>query len=196
MLILGSRLHDTAIMGLQTGTRLARIAAPVIDPANLKILAFQIDGPLLSENPSFLRTADIREMGAIGMIIDSSEEFVGLHDVIKIEHLVELGFGLIGMPVIDQHKHKLGKVDDYTLDTRDFVIQQLNVKQGILKGFNHTGSLIHRSQIVEINDNAIIVKSGAKKISPEPVMQATRLDYTNPFRGKTAPQAQPEQADV
>lgn len=190
MLVLGSRLHDTPVMSLQTGTRLAKTGRPVIDPANLKILAYEVDGPLLSEHPSFLRTADIREFSNIGMIIDSNDELIGADDVIKIKELRELGFTLVGMLVIDEHKHKLGKVEDYTLETGSFVIQQLNVKRGALKSLTDTGLLIHRSQITEINDHAIIVKSTQRK-SVEPVMEATRHDYVNPFRNP-APAPEPE----
>ncbi|MFZ2126108.1 MAG: hypothetical protein WAV04_01190 [Candidatus Microsaccharimonas sp.] len=187
MLVLGSRLNNTPVMSLQTGTRLARTGDPLIDPATLKIVAFEVDGPLLDEHPSFLRTADIREMGGIGMIIDSSEEFVGLNDVIKLKELRELGFKLIGMPVIDERKHRLGKVDGYTVETGSFVIQQLNVNRGLFKGFTTTGLLVHRNQITEINDDAIIVKSAAKK-SPEPVLKATRNEYVNPFRPPATPE--------
>ena len=182
MLVLGSRLNDTPVMSLQTGTRLARTSTPLINPANLKIVAFKLDGPLLSEQPSFLRTADIREMSSVGMIIDSSDELIGLDDVIKIKQLHELNFSLIGMSVIDENRHKLGKVSNYTVDTSSFVIQQLDVPRGILKGLTETSILIHRSQITEINDNAIIVKTTAKRLVPEPVMKATRNNYVNPFR--------------
>lgn len=187
MLILGSRLSNTPVMSLQTGTRLAKTGNPLIDPATLKIVAFEVDGPLLDEHPSFLRTADIRESGSIGMIIDSSDEFVGLNDIIKLKELHEIGFKLIGMPVIDEHNHRLGKVDGYTVETGSFVIQQLNVNRGFLKGFNNTSLLIHRNQITEINDKAIIVKSTTKK-SPEPVFRATRSGYINPFRPPATPE--------
>ena len=191
MLVLGSRLNETPVMSLQTGTRLAKTDAPVIDPANLKVMAYKVDGPLLTEDPSFLRTADIREMGTVGMIIDSTDELIGLDDVIKIKELYDLQFRLIGMSVIDEAKRKIGKVTDYTIDTNSFVIQQLNVTGGLLKGLSETGKLIHRSQITEINDNAIIVKSGAKK-SVTPVMKAIRHDYVNPFRGVAGPQPETE----
>lgn len=180
-------------MSLQTGTQLARTGPPLINPANLKVIAYKLDGPLLTDNPSFLRTADIREFGAVGMIIDSSDELLGLDDVIKIKELYELNFTLIGMPVINEHKQKLGKVENYTIETSSFVIEQLHVKRGLLKGLTDTGLLIHRSQITEINDNSIIVKTTAKKIRPEPIMQAIRHDFVNPFRG---PVSQPEQIDV
>lgn len=193
MLVLGTRLFETPVMSLQTGTRLASTGQPLINPANLKIIAFELDGPLLTERPSFLRVDDIRELSAVGMIIDSSDELLALDDVIKIKQLHELDFKLIGMPVVDEHKKKLGKVDDYTVETGSFVIEQLNLRHGILRGITDTGLLIHRSQIVEINDNAIIVKSTAKKISVAPVIEAVRHEYVNPFR---SPAPQPDQSDA
>ena len=187
MLLLGSRLAHTPIMSLQTGGRLAHTEKAIINPANLKILAYEVVGPLLTETPAFIRTADIREYGRLGMIIDSTDELIGLSDVIHIKKIHDLNFSLIGMQVIDDHKHKLGKVDDYTLDTDSYVIQQLNVRRGFLKSLNDTGLLINRSQIVEINNSTIVVKSPTKK-SAEPVMQAMRGEFINPFR---APQSAP-----
>jgi len=192
MLVLGSRLDNTPVMSLQTGTRLATTDTPLINPANLKIVAFVLEGPLLTDNPTLLRTDDIREMGSVGMIIDSSDELLALDDVIKIKELYELKFSLIGMNVIDEMKKKLGKVSDYTLETGSFFIQQLDIKRGLFRGITDTGVLIHRTQIVEINDTAIIVKTTAKKLIPKPVTQAVRTEYVNPFR---SPSPQPEHSD-
>ncbi|HWT40776.1 MAG TPA: hypothetical protein VN081_05955 [Dongiaceae bacterium] len=145
MLLLGSRLLHIPVMSLQTGARLAHTEKPIINPANLHIYAYEVDGPLLTEKPAFLRTADVREYGRLGMIIDSTDELVGLEDVIQIEKLYKLGFPLVGMNVVDEHKHRLGKVDDYVVDTTQYVIQQLNVRRGLLKGITDTGLLINRS---------------------------------------------------
>ena len=185
MLILGSRLIGTHVMGLQTGTQLATTKSPVIDPGNLQIVAYQVEGPLLVERPSFIRMADVRELSDVGMIIDSSDEFVGLSDVISIEKIFKLNFNLIGLVVIDQSKHRLGKVSNYSLDTSSFMIQQINVSRGGLKSLSDTELLVHRSQIVEINDKAIIVRSTAQKL--QPIEKSTQLSYLNPFR-HSAPQ--------
>lgn len=190
MLILGSRLIHSPVMSLQTGTRLAHTLKPVIDPANLHILAYEVEGSLLTERPSFVRTKDIREYGRLGMIIDSNDELIGLKDVIRVQKVYELNFPLIGIQVIDEHKRKLGKVDDYTLDTGDFIIQQLNVKRGFLRGIADTGLLINRSQIIEINNTTIVVKAPSVK-SAEPVMQSMRGEFSNPFKVHK-PQTGPE----
>lgn len=184
-------------MSLQTGGRLAITQKPIIDPANLKIVAFEVEGQLLSERPALLRVADIREMGRVGMIVNSNDEFIGVHDVIKIEKLYELAFPLVGMVVIDDTKRRLGKVEDYTVDTDSFVIQQLTVNRGFFRGLTDTGLLISRTQIVEITDTEIVVKSSAHK-SITPVMQASRTDFINPFRngGRSAKPETVAQSDL
>lgn len=192
MLVTGSQLLSTPVMSLQTGTELARTKSPIIDPRTLKIIAYELEGPLLDQNPSFLRIEDVRELGEIGMIIDSSDEFVGLDDVIKLKEVVDLNFSLIGLTVFDDKKHKLGKVDGYTVEMGSFVIQQLNVKRPILKSLGDTELLVHRSQIIEINDTSVIVKSG--KVNAEPIKSAVRT-YVNPFRSGGSPQPETVKID-
>ena len=55
MLLLGSRLIGIPLMGLQTGVQLATAKVPIIDPSNLKIVAYEVEGPFLSERPSFIQ---------------------------------------------------------------------------------------------------------------------------------------------
>jgi uncharacterized protein YrrD len=155
----------------------------MIDPSNLMIIGYELDGPLLTERPSFIRIADIRELSDVGMIIDSSDEFIGTKDVIAIESIYNLGFKLLGLSVIDESKQKLGKVNDYTVDTGSFVIQQLNINRGMLKSLAETELLVHRTQIIEINNKTIIVRTAAKKLAP--IIRPTQLSYLNPFRPTT-----------
>lgn len=184
MLLHGSKIIGTPIMGLQTGSELARTKHAIVDPRNLTVIAYSLDGPLLGNDNLVLRVADIRELSNIGMIIDSSDEFVEPADIISLQKVLDFGFELIGMAVVDESKHKLGKVIDYTLDPTSFVIQQLTVKRPMLRSLSETELLIHRSQVVEITDTVIIVKTTAQK--PEPLKEAVR-NYQNPFRN-TNPQ--------
>lgn len=187
MLITGSRLIDTPVMGLQTGGELARTKKAVIDPHTLKILAYELTGPRLATESSLLRIEDVREFSDIGLIVDSSDEFVTPEDIIKLNEIYQLHFDPIGMRVIDEKRRKLGKVDGYTIETTGFVIQQLSVRRPLLKSLNDTHLLVHRTQITEINDTSIIVRSEFK---PQPVTQASRNNYHNPFR--KAQNTQPE----
>lgn len=191
MLLAGSRLIDMPVMGLQTGSELARTQREIINPHTLEVVAYELTGPLLDTHPSLLRVADVREFSDIGMIVDSSDEFVSPSDIIKLNEIYELHFTLADKPVIDLKRHKLGKVIGYTIETSGFVIQQLNIKRPFLKSLSDTELLIHRSQIKEITDSHIVIESELK--TPAPVLKAVRDTYSNPFRKTSGPQ--PEHSD-
>ena len=180
MLLPGLHLLNTPVMGLQTGGELARTSRAIIDPGTLEIVAYEVDGPLLDTHPSLLRIADIREFSNIGFIVDSSDEFVAPDDIIKLKKIYDLQFVLEGKTVIDEKKHKLGKVIDYVVETGGFLIQQLNVRRPLFKSLSDTELLVHRTQITEINDRVIVVHS--RPTAPEPVAQAVKTAYINPFR--------------
>jgi uncharacterized protein YrrD len=176
-------------MSLQTGRRLAITKHAVIDPRNLKILAFELDGPHLDQVPSFLGVNDIREIGNMGIIIDSSDEFVGLDDVIKIKEVYNFGFKLDNLAVKNQKGKKLGKVIGYSVEPSSFVVKQLSVRRPLLKSLTDTELLIDRSQIVEISNDAVVIKDETEKVRSH--VKATAGSYTNPFR-QVAAQPQPE----
>lgn len=190
MLLVGSELIDIPIMSLQTGVELARTTGPVINPHKFTVAAYEVDGPTLDTVPSLLLVGDIRELGDIGMIIDSSDEFVGTDDVIKVKELYELSFELIGKLVVDQKGEKLGKVIDYSIRTIDYTIEQLHVKRPLFKSLNDSELLIHRSLITEVTDDRIIVKSAAQKVTP----LMSKENYVNPFRSTTPQSESPRHA--
>lgn len=179
MLLSGAQLIGTPIMGLQTGKELAQINVAVINPHNLTIIAYRVAGPHLDHDPSYLRTADIREIGSLGMIIDSSDEFLEPEDIIVDKNIYDMEFELDGKHVIDDHRTKIGKVCDYIVDIDSFVIQKLVVKRPLLKSFGDDELLVHRSQIVEVTDDTIIIKSGKVKADKS---ADNGHHYVNPFR--------------
>lgn len=184
MLLSGSELIDTPVMSLQTGKELARTSVAIINPHNLSIIAYRVSGPHLDNDPSFIRTADIRELGSLGMIIDSSEEFIEPDDIITDKPIYEIEFELEGKHVIDDHKSKVGKVIGYIVDIDSFIIEQIVVKRPLLKSFSDDELLVHRGQIIEVTDDTIIIKSG--KVETKAKVTPSR-HYVNPFR-QTAPQ--------
>jgi sporulation protein YlmC with PRC-barrel domain len=187
MLIVGSRLIDAPVMGLQTGSELARTSKAIIDPRTLEIIAYELAGPLLDIHPSVIRVIDVREFSDIGLIVDSSDEFVSPTDIIKLNDIYELNFTLIGMSVVDEKGRKLGKVDGYTIETGGFLIQQLSVKRPLLRSLNDTQLLVHRTQISEINNTSIIVNS---EVKVQPMLQSVQNSYHNPFRNNPGAQAE------
>lgn len=182
MLLRTSQLVNIAVMSLQTGKEIASTSRVLIDPANLKIVAFELTGEALDETPSFLRIQDVRELSDIGFIVDSSEEFVGIDDVISLKNLYELEFDLNGLRVIDTQKQKLGKVEDSVFNTNSFMIEQLRVRRPLFKSLGDAELLISHKQIVEINDTSVIVKSPTIKAKQKTAKKASKQEFNNPFR--------------
>lgn len=186
MLLPSTRFIDTPVMSLQTGSELGRTVRPIINPRELSIVAFELHGINLDYDPSLLRINDIREIGPMGMIIDSSDELISVSDVIKIKEIYELNFELVGLKVIDDKKRNVGKVTGFTLDASSFFIQQLQVKRPLLKSFGDTEFLIHRSQVVKITDDYLLVKSPDIR-HKEAVAEPTGQMFENPFRKPAQP---------
>ncbi len=179
MILLGSSLKNAPVMSIQSGSEIARTRMPVIDPGVLAIVAYEVSESMM-EKTHLLRVADVRELSDIGLIVDSEEEFLEPEDVIKLNEIYEKHFQLVGIAVTDEKQRKLGKVVDFTLETGNFVIQQLTVRRPLLKSLSDTELLIHRSQIIEINNDSIVVHSEAK--APEPELHEVVGSYVNPFR--------------
>jgi len=192
MLLTGSQLLGTSIMSLQTGKELAKAEKAIINPHNLSVIAYLVDGQHLDSHPSYIRIADIRELGSLGMIIDSNDEFVEPDDIITEKSIYDLEFTLEGKHVVDDHGSKVGKVTDYVVDVDSFVIQQLSVKRPFLKSFNDDELLVHRAQVVEVNDTTIVIKSG--KIKAKTPLVSTK-NYVNPFR-QSSPQPETANSDI
>jgi sporulation protein YlmC with PRC-barrel domain len=187
MLILGSQLNQTPVMSLQTGTQLAITGDPLVNPANLQILAYKLeDSTSGAKQTELIRIADIRELSKLGFIIDSIDEFIQPTDVIKINEIYNLNFNLIDMKVIDQKNAKIGTITDFTIDLNTFTVQQLIVKRPILKSFNDPELTIHRSQITAVDDYKITIKTETEPTPKVKVKDAApevfTPNYVNPFR--------------
>lgn len=180
MLLAYEELLKKSVMSLQTGAELANVKEVLVDPRNLRVLAYELDGRMLDTHPSFLLIDDIRELAPIGLIVDSSDEFIGLDDVIKLKEVYEFQFRLIDLEVVEQKGTKLGKVLSYNVDVEGFSVQQLIVKRPLLKSLSETQLIIHRSQIVEVTNEKVIVRTATAK--EETPMTDTIRHYANPFR--------------
>lgn len=183
MLVHGSKLQNFPVLSLHVGDQIARTIEPVIDPNDLKVIAFYVDGPLVGrEAGNLLETRSVREFSNMGMIVDSIDDFVNKGDVIKLDKILDLNFKLNGLKVITKKKTKLGKVIDFTVDTTTFEVMQIVVQRPPMKAFIDPELIISRKEIVEITDNEIIIKDEEDKIRKKAVKEDFVPNFVNPFR--------------
>lgn len=184
MLINHTRLNNTPVLSVQTGSQIGFVVEPIIDPDSFKIIAFKLGGSGVTRDAFILDTKSIRENSDIGFIIDSDEDLVGEDDVVKISKVLALRFNPIGLKVETKKGSKLGKVLSYTLTDNDFVIQQIIVKRPTIKAFLDPELTISRKEIVEITDDKIIVRDEEKVLKKRAEKEDFIPNFVNPFREK------------
>lgn len=183
MLISGSRLRGVQVLSLHLGGPIAQTVEPVIDPNDLSVVAFTVTGPQVGrENGDILETRSVREYSRMGMIVDSADELVNRSDIIRLDEVMKLNFRLVGLKVVSKSGKKMGKVEDYTVDTTSFQIIQIIIKRPVLKGFIDPELVIGRSEIVEIDDYKIIVKDENEKALKKSGTKDFVPSFVNPFR--------------
>ena len=181
MLIEGSKLLKYPILSLHTASRIAGVKGLVIDPNFLKVVAFEINA-ISSKQRLFLEASSVREFSKMGMIVDSDEEFIEKDDVIKLKETIDLGFSLDNMKVVSKKKAMLGRIEDFIINTEDFQIMQLIVKRPIYKALIDPELVIGRSDIHEINDREIVVKSEEGTIMKKSGTLDFVPNFVNPFK--------------
>lgn len=171
-------------MSLQTGQPLARIDTPIVNPNNLKIVAFYVSGPMVDFNPAVLFAEDIREFGEMGAIVDSSDNIMSPEGMVRLNEVINYNFQLPGISVFDENKRRLGKVESYTLSPDNLQIQQLYLKPTLAKSLSVAHLTVSRDQIVEINNDKIIVKAPTirEKAVSVVVPSENAVPFENPFR--------------
>ena len=182
MLIAIDTLIGAPVMSLQTGTQLAATSAAIVDPRQLAVVAFYVEGSGLEQSPSILHPGDIRELSDIGMIIDSAEKLMSLDGLVRLQEIIDFEFELIGLKVIDEHKRKLGKVASYSVETTGYSIMQVYTEQSLIRSLSTMGNTIHREQIISVNNEVMIVQSPTVREGVKKAAKDASNVFVNPFR--------------
>ena len=189
MLLVGSKMIDFPVLSLHVGGEIARTKRAIIDPEDLKIIAYTVDGPVVHNDPevgNILDLTDVREMSDQGLIVNSADVFTTQEDVVKLDEIMSLEFDLVGLKVVDQKGKKLGKIIDYTIDSGSFTVYQLIVQRPVMSSFLDPQLTINRSQIVEIDDFKVVIKHSTSQLKVKKQDKAREDDFVpnfvNPFR--------------
>lgn len=188
MLVYASRLLGMKVLSLQVGGPIAQITGLVIDPDKLQIIACRLDGPTINDANNILDMRSVREFSQLGFIIDDADELVAQSDVIKIDQVMQLNFHLTGLKAVTKKGTRLGKITDFSVDPGSLLVQQLVVKRPALRSLLDPELVIHRRQIVAVDDYKVTVKSDTEK-APAPTANAENFvpNFVNPFRKTEQP---------
>lgn len=187
MLVIGSKMINNPILSLHVGDQIAATQRAIVDPEDLRVMAYTLTGPLLNdpEVGNILMTDDVRELGPNGLIIDSIDRLVNREDIVRLDEVMSLNFNLVGLKVVSEDGKKIGKIIDYTLDSQSFMVYQLIVQRPIFASFNDPQLTVNRSQIVEIDDFKVTIRHDEEEVKvkkKESSEEEFKPDFVNPFR--------------
>lgn len=184
MLISAANLIGCPILSLHVSGSIARVTEVLVDPNELKVIAFRVEGPTIGTEDvgDILPAGSVREFSRLGMIIDSSDEFVKDDEIIRIKTVLDLDFSLLRLKAESKAGAKLGKVSDFIVEPETWFVQQLVVQRPIVKALLNPELLIPRSEIDSVTDTKVIVKDEKPKIKVEATPAAASSSFVNPFR--------------
>lgn len=163
MLQLSDVLLNQPVLSLRTGTPVATIIGPIINPNNLHIEGFYCQDNQ-DKSTLVLLPQDIRDVIPQGIVINDHDVLAEPADLVRLQKVLELNFELIGKPVVDTNGQKIGKVEDYATDISSLYIQRIYVTQSFLKSLTGGNLGIDRTQIVEITPKKIVVNEMLSKV--------------------------------
>lgn len=170
MLKLYESTPGTSILSLRTGSPIATIIFPIINPNNLYIEGWHVEDSR-SRQPLILLSKDIRDVLPQGFAVNDHEVLSSPDELIRLEELIKLRFELLGLKVTSESGNRYGKINDYAFETKNSFIQKLYVVQPLVKNFSGGTLSIDRSQIIEVTNRRVIIeeptdKSRVRAVSP------------------------------
>lgn len=183
MLMAATKIVGMMVLSVRAGGPVARISEVIVDPDTLKIIAFRCAGGLVA-GADLLSVKSVREFSMVGMVIDDIEELVEEGEVVRIDEVLKLNFGMPGLKVETKSGRKLGKISDYVVDTEGFLVQQIIVQRPALKALVDPVLTIARKEIVEVTDYKVIVKSEEDVLKREAEKEEFVPNFVNPFRSQ------------
>lgn len=176
MLVLASQINEAPILSIRNGHTVAKAGEMLIDADKFAVAAVYCRSGGWRGSSHVLLLRDIREYSRSGLIIDSLEDIEDIGEIVRLSDMADRNYQILGKSVVTENGTKLGKVEDYSIDTVNSQIQKLYIKPSLLKNLMVNNLVIDRSNIVSFDDKHIVVSDAslksASKVEAVPMPQA------------------------
>lgn len=173
MLILASQIQDSPILSIRHGHPVAMAGAMLVNADKLEIAALFCKSPGWRGSSHVLLLRDIREYSRSGIIIDSLEDIEDIGEIVRLGDIVERNYQILNKPVVTESGQKLGKIEDFSVDTVSNKIQKLYIKPSLLKNLMVNNLIIDRAHIVKAEDDRVVVSDASLKVKQPAKVEAT-----------------------
>ncbi len=149
--IVGTPVYDDGIRPLTTVKDL------IVDPENGKLLAFVVN---LSKN-LIIVPFDIISWKEV-IRIHNGDSIIEGNEVIRIAEVQKRGVKIFHNKVETKDGQKLGKVNDFSVNSNSLMLQKLYLSKGILGLVRYESRIISAKNIIEILPEKIVIKDNTK----------------------------------
>lgn len=156
MLMQSYQFKDIAVINMRSGQPEAKLTQPIIDPFKLEIVGFYTTHT--PENILLIR--NIRELNRKQVMVDDTDTFSTQDELPRLKEVLDINYQLKGKRVVTHSRKRLGKVEDYIVDTISYHIEKIHVHQPLWRNFSGSTLIIDRKQILEV-DNVTVTVSDA-----------------------------------
>lgn len=157
MLISAQGLKEGEIISLESGSSIGRIRDPIVDPANGKILAFDVGTGFLTKR-LILSTNDIIEWQKRALIVYGMNVLSEPIEVKRVFDLIKKRTKIIGKRALTQKGINLGRISDLYIDTTTAMVAKYNISHHIFSSFLEEGRIIPASLVIKIDKKGVIFK--------------------------------------
>jgi uncharacterized protein YrrD len=168
MYVLASQLQTLPVMSLQTGQAIATVERPIFNIADLEIMALRCNIGTYRRREGVILLRDVRQFATDCIIIDSFDEIEDPLEIVRLREAAEQNFDPIAKLVVNESGHQLGKIEDYTINLKTFMLQKLYVQQSLMKSLLFNNLVIDRTQVIDISPKQITVRDAGVKESLMP----------------------------
>lgn len=181
MYILASQLKNLPVMSLQTGQPIATIQRPILNMTSLEVMALRCSVGRARTKEGVILLRDIRQFASDCIIIDSFDEIEDASEIVRLKAAAEQDFDPIGKAVSSESGQKLGRVEDYTINLKTYMLQKLYVHQSLMRSLLFNSLVVDRTQIIDVSLRGFTVRDATVK---KPLLERKNM----PARG-SIPQA-------
>ena len=145
-------------MSLQTGQPIAAVERPIVKPVDLEIMALHCRVGQRGRQTGVILMRDVRQFATDCIIIDSFDEIEDAGEIVRLHEVMKHEFNPVGKLVVNESGHQLGKVEDYTINLKTYLLQKLYVHQSLMKSILFNSLVIDRTQIIDVSTRQFTVR--------------------------------------
>ncbi|PSO45187.1 hypothetical protein BRC21_00365 [Candidatus Saccharibacteria bacterium SW_7_54_9] len=153
MLMQSRQFQDIRVINMRDGQPTTKILRPIIDPFKLEVAGFYTD----HKPENILLVRNIRELNRKQVMIDDVDALSSKDELPRLKEVLDINYQLGGKRAVTYSKKRLGKVEDYIVDTVSYRIEKIHVHQPVWRSFSGGLLIVDRKQILEVDNHKVTV---------------------------------------